>query len=87
MYLIMLNRKLIFEILFFRKIEELEAKLEYERLKREKLESELDECRNEIARLIITLRSFEDKKLHSRVRFQNKEEKKIQNSLLATTVK
>jgi len=55
----------------FRKIEELEAKLEFERLKREKLESQLDECRTEIARLINTLRSFEEKKLNSRVRFDN----------------
>jgi hypothetical protein len=58
--------------LSFRKIEELEAQLEFERLRREKRESELDECRNEIARLINTLRSFEDKKLHSRVRFSSK---------------
>lgn len=52
----------------FRKIEELDAQLAFERLKREKRESELDECRTEIARLINTLRSFEDKRLHSRVR-------------------
>jgi len=58
--------------LFFRKIEELEAQLEFERLKREKRESELDECRNEIARLINTLRSFEDKRLRQKVRFDNK---------------
>ncbi len=58
--------------LFFRKIEELEAQLEFERLKREKRESELDECRTEIARLINTLRSFEEKRLNSQVRFDNK---------------
>ncbi len=57
---------------FFRRIEELEAQLEFERLKREKRESELDECRNEIARLINTLRSFEDKRLRQKVRFDNK---------------
>jgi len=51
----------------FRKIEEFQAQLEFERLKREKRESELDECRREIARLINTLRALEDNKLHSRV--------------------
>jgi hypothetical protein len=55
----------------FRRIEELETQLEFERLKREKRESELDECRNEIARLVNTLRSFEDKIISARVRFQN----------------
>jgi viroplasmin and RNaseH domain-containing protein len=60
---------------FCRKIEELEAQLEFERLKREKRESELDECRTEIARLINTLRSLEDKKLHPRVRFLSKQSK------------
>jgi hypothetical protein len=59
-------------VFFFRRIEELEAQLEFERLKREKRESELDECRNEIARLINTLRSFEDKRLRQKVRFDNK---------------
>ena len=53
----------------FRKIEEIEAQLEFERLKREKRESELDQCRNEIARLINIIRSFEEKKIHARVRF------------------
>lgn len=47
----------------YRKLDELEHQLEYERLKREKLESELDECRNEIVRLINTLRSLEERKL------------------------
>ncbi len=55
--------------MYFRKIEELDAQLQFERLKREKRESELDECRNEIARLINALRAFEDKRLHSQVRF------------------
>ncbi len=55
----------------FRRIEELETQLEFERLKREKRESELDECRNEIARLVNSLRSFEDKIISARVRFQN----------------
>ena len=52
----------------FRKIEELDQALEYERLRREKLEVELDECRTEIMRLINTLRGFEEKKSQSRVR-------------------
>ncbi|CAF4253607.1 unnamed protein product, partial [Rotaria magnacalcarata] len=39
-----------------KKIEETEAKLEFEKLKREKYESELDQCRNEIARLINIIR-------------------------------
>ena len=62
-------------IYFLRKIEELEAQLEFERLKREKRESELDECRNQIAHLINTLRTFEEKNLLARVRFHNKESK------------
>lgn len=37
--------------IFFRVIGELESQLEYERLRREKLESQLDECRREIKRL------------------------------------
>lgn len=45
-----------------RRIEELDQQLEFERLKREKLESELDECRTEIMRLINTIRNAEDKK-------------------------
>jgi len=53
----------------FRKLEELQAELEFERLKREKREAELDECRNEILRLVNTLRSYEDKIIHSQVRF------------------
>ncbi len=63
------NNFSLFFLLHFRKIEELEAQLEFERLKREKREAELDECRNEILRLINTLRSCEDKMLHSQVRF------------------
>ncbi|CAF3866860.1 unnamed protein product [Rotaria magnacalcarata] len=51
-----------------KKIEETEAKLEFEKLKREKYESELDQCRNEIARLINIIRSFEEKKIHARQR-------------------
>lgn len=62
---------LIFHVFIYRKIEEIEKQLEYERLKREKCESELDECRNEIIRLINTIRSFEEKKSHSRVRLKN----------------
>ncbi len=54
-------------------MEELEAQLEFERLKREKREAELDECRNEIAHLINTLRSFEEKRLHPRVRVLDEE--------------
>jgi hypothetical protein len=54
--------------LIFRKIEELEKQLELERLKREKLEAELDECRNEILRLVATLRTYEDKIIQSQVR-------------------
>lgn len=46
-----------------KKIEELQAQLEFERLKRETKESELDECRHEIARLINSLRTVEEKKL------------------------
>jgi len=53
----------------FRKIEEFESQLEFERLRREKLEAELDECRKEILRLVSTLRSYEDKILHSQVKF------------------
>ena len=49
-----------------RKVEELEKQLEHERLKREKRELELDECRHEIARLINTLRAMEDKKAQAR---------------------
>ena len=52
-----------------RRLEELETQLEFERLKREKRESELDECRTEIGRLINTLRTYEEKRPHSRVRF------------------
>ena len=36
---------------FTRMIKELESQLEYERLRREKLESQLDECRSEIQHL------------------------------------
>ena len=52
----------------FRKIEELDAQLGYERVKREKRESELDECRREIARLINELRAMEANKHHARVK-------------------
>ncbi|CAF4702274.1 unnamed protein product, partial [Rotaria sp. Silwood2] len=51
-----------------KKIEELEAQLEFERLRREKRESELDECRNEIVRLVSTLRKYEDRIRHSQQR-------------------
>ena len=60
-----------------RRIDELQAQLEFERLKREKLESELDECRTQIARLINTLRAFEEKKLLSRVRSNSFEGKRM----------
>jgi chromosome segregation ATPase len=50
-----------------RKIQELEIQLQSERLRREKLESQLDECRNEIARLVITLRTFEGRIPHEHV--------------------
>ena len=53
---------------YFRKIEELDAQLAYERVKREKRESELDECRREIARLINELRAMEANKHRVRVR-------------------
>ncbi len=78
-----IHKSIIFSIkenvfcFLFRKIEEFQAQLEFERLKREKLESELDECRREIARLINTLRALEDNKLHSRVGFESHEGKKI----------
>lgn len=52
-------------------MEEYEAQLEFERLKREKREAELDECRNEIVRLVNTLRSHEDRLIHEQVRFLN----------------
>ncbi len=52
----------------FRKMEELENQLEFERLKREKREGELDECRNEILRLVTTLRTYEEKIVQSQVR-------------------
>ena len=61
-----------FLFFFFRKIEELDIQLESERLKREKLESELDECRHEIARLVNTLRSLQEKNLATSVRFYKK---------------
>ena len=85
----MIYKKISFSFFcyYFRKIEELEKQLEYERLKREKRESELDECRTEIARLINTLRSFEDKKLHSRVRFLYKQSEKKISIFLASTTK
>ena len=71
-----------------KKLEELETQLEFERLKREKRESELDECRNEIARLVNTLRSLEDqKKLIARVRLQNQFESHSIFHFLATTTK
>ena len=41
-------------------MEELENQLEFERLKREKREAELDECRNEVLRLVNTIRSYEE---------------------------
>ncbi|CAF1236174.1 unnamed protein product [Rotaria sp. Silwood1] len=62
------NKRDIVEHESQKKIEDFETKLEFERLKREKLESELDECRHEIARLINTLRSYEEKRLHTRHR-------------------
>jgi hypothetical protein len=49
-------------------MEELENQLEFERLKREKREGELDECRNEILRLVTTLRTYEEKIVQSQVR-------------------
>ncbi|CAF3321710.1 unnamed protein product [Rotaria socialis] len=51
-----------------KRIDELEAQLEFERLKREKREAELDACRNEIVHLVATLRSYEDKIRHSQQR-------------------
>ncbi len=54
----------------FRKIEELENQLEFERLRREKREAELDECRNEILRLVSTLRTYEEKIIQSQVRLR-----------------
>ena len=54
---------------YFRKMDELQNQLEFERLKREKRESELDECRNEIVRLVNTLRIYEDRMKHSQVKF------------------
>jgi hypothetical protein len=56
--------------LVFRKIEELENQLEFERLRREKREAELDECRNEILRLVSTLRTYEEKIIQSQVRLR-----------------
>jgi hypothetical protein len=56
--------------LIFRKIEELENQLEFERLRREKREAELDECRNEILRLVSTLRTYEEKIIQSQVRLR-----------------
>ena len=35
--------------------------LDFERLKREKLEADLDKCRDEIVRLINTIRSYEER--------------------------
>lgn len=52
---------------YSRKVEGLEHQLGYERLRREKLEAELDECRNEIVRLINTLRMCEEKNTQIRV--------------------
>ncbi len=52
-----------------RKFDHYEAQLEFERLKREKLEAQLDECRHEIARLVNTLRSYEERILLAQVRF------------------
>ncbi|CAF3704468.1 unnamed protein product [Adineta steineri] len=62
------NKRDIIEQDLQKKIEEIDAQLTYERLKREKRESELDECRHEIARLINTLRSMEEKRLQSKHR-------------------
>ncbi len=56
--------------MIFRKIEELENQLEFERLRREKREAELDECRNEILRLVSTLRTYEEKIIQSQVRLR-----------------
>ena len=50
-------------MILFRKVEGLETQLEHERLKREALEAELDQCRHEIVRLINSLRSLEEKGL------------------------
>ncbi|CAF1549739.1 unnamed protein product [Adineta steineri] len=47
-----------------KKFDDYETQLEFERLKREKLEAELDECRHEIARLINTIRSYEERMIH-----------------------
>ena len=67
-YVFVVYRSFFSQGLFSRRIEELETQLEFERLKREKRESELDECRTEIGRLVNTLRTFEEKRPHSRVR-------------------
>ncbi|CAF1188886.1 unnamed protein product [Rotaria sordida] len=68
-----------------KKIEELENQLEFERLKREKRESELDECRNEIVRLVAALRTYEDKMRHLQQRppsgiFEQKTKKSLSAS-------
>ncbi len=63
------NRKEYIVFFYFRKLDELQNQLEFERLKREKRESELDECRNEIVRLVNTLRSYEDRMGQAQVKF------------------
>ncbi|CAF1256797.1 unnamed protein product [Rotaria sordida] len=68
-----------------KKLEEFETQLEFERLKREKLESELDECRQEIARLINILRSFEEKRLHIRQRPSSSENRQHKHKKSSAT--
>ena len=65
MFLFPLKKQNIFH---FRKIDDLAAQLEFERLKREKCESELDECRIEVVRLVTALRTYEEQVLHSQVK-------------------
>ncbi len=55
--------------LVLEKLKKLKLNWDLKDLKEKKSEAELDECWNEIFRLINTLRSCEDKMLQSQVRF------------------
>ena len=75
----------------FRTIAELENELECERLRREKLEAQLDACRQEIEKSVKTLRDYETKvnimeryihtmKLDPHNKTENKKKKKVTKS-------